>query len=90
MKQVTRDLIREVIELHKNIGVDDYVYAVEECAELVKELMKDQRRIGSTDHIVEEACDNILATTILLYSMDISDDEIEMRMVQKLKRALNS
>lgn len=62
---------------------------VEETAELQKELMKMQRGIGEPENVIEEACDVLVVVFRLLMENDISRGEVEERMANKLRRALN-
>ena len=63
-------------------------YSLEECAELIKELMKEQRGKGSRESLVEEACDVLLTTAILLKKHGVEKDEIENRIRFKASKAL--
>lgn len=67
---------------------DQSVFVVEECSELIKELMKRQRNKGSDERIKEEAIDVIASCYVLLKTMDLSSDSIEAGIDYKYKRAL--
>ena len=68
--------------------MDSGVYGAEGCAELIKELMKEQRGKGSRESLVEEACDVLLTTAILLKKYGVEKDEIESRIRFKASKAL--
>ncbi|MCI8921504.1 MAG: GNAT family N-acetyltransferase [Acutalibacter sp.] len=87
-QQTVEELIEAVYELNQVSGMDSGVYAAEECAELIKELMKEQRGKGSRESLVEEACDVLLTTAILLKKHGVEKDEIENRIRFKASKAL--
>ena len=51
------ELIGAVCAVDESSGVPPSFYVMEECAELIKEIMKDQRGKGDREKIVDEACD---------------------------------
>ncbi len=87
-QRTVEELIGAVYELNQASGMDSGVYAAEECAELIKELMKEQRGKGSRESLVEEACDVLLTTAILLKKHGVEKDEIENRIRFKASKAL--
>lgn len=58
--------IKAVSEMDISSGVSQSVYVIEECSELIKELMKKQRGKGSEKDILAEACDVLTTTFVLL------------------------
>lgn len=64
------------------------VYVAEECAELIKELMKEQRGKGDPEKIVEEACDVLTTAALLLRGYGVGKEEIERHVRFKAARAL--
>lgn len=49
--------IYEVALIDHISGISQSTYVIEECSELIKELMKEQRGKGSEENILAEACD---------------------------------
>lgn len=82
------ELLDAVLEIDKASGVHPDVYVVEECAELIKELTKAQRGKGSTESVVDEACDVLTTVAILLREYGVGKDETERRIRFKATRAL--
>lgn len=67
-----------------------YIYTLEECSELIKEITKDIRGKGDIEHMKEECIDVILTTYMLLLDKcpDITIDNITDTMIWKCRRAL--
>lgn len=82
-------LIEELGDIHSSMETPTYIYTVEECSELQKELMKVQRKQGKIDFVVEEACDVMLTTLMLLRDLDVDDETIVERMEYKARRAIS-
>ena len=82
------ELISAVYEMDERCGMSPGVYVAEECAELIKELMKDRRDKGNQEKIVDEACDVLLTVATLLRGYGVEDGEIERRIRFKAVRAL--
>ncbi len=69
-------------------GVPQSVYVIEECAELIKELMKEQRGKGQREQIVGEACDVLTTVAVLLHQYGVSREEVEAQIAFKCRRAV--
>ena len=80
--------IQAVSTMNTRSGIQQSIYVIEECSELIKELMKKQRGKGSEKDIIAEACD-VLATLLVFFSQhDIPDYIIEAQLLYKYNRAL--
>lgn len=69
-------------------GVSQSVYVVEECSELIKELMKRQREKGSEKDILAEACDVLTTIFVLLKQHNVSRNFVVEQILYKCNRAL--
>lgn len=58
--------IKAVSKMDSQSGVLQSVYVIEECSELIKELMKQQRGKGSEKDILAEASDVLTTVFVLL------------------------
>lgn len=83
------DAIKAVSQLHRDTGMSQGVYVIEECAELMKELTKKERKKGSDRHIIEEACDVLTTVAVLLDDLGVSEEEIRQSILFKCNRALD-
>lgn len=82
-------LAKNIAKLQEAPGYPDQgVFVAEECSELIKELMKRQRKKGSDIRIKEEAIDVIASCVVLLKTMEVSNYEIECGVEYKYERAL--
>lgn len=81
--------IDRLVEVHDKVDIDQSVYTIEECSELIKELTKKMRGKGSYDHIIEEGCDVLTSTLILLRKLNVSLEYIEQQMLYKINRAID-
>lgn len=61
---------------------------IEECSELIKELTKLNRTLGSNEYVKEEICDVIIMIKQLMRCLDITDTDISQEMQIKLGRTL--
>ena len=61
---------------------------IEECSELIKELTKLNRKIGSPENIKEEICDVIITIKQLIHCLDIAGGDVEKEMRKKIDRTL--
>lgn len=68
--------------------VSQATYVIEECSELIKELMKLDRNKGSTRATIEEAVDVFAATSVLLYQYGVDEVTVRAMMCAKYERAL--
>lgn len=82
-----KEAIRNVSQIHKT-GINQDVYVIEECSELIRELTKKQRGKGVDANIIEEACDVLGTTLTLLYDYGISPEFIKKQILYKCNRAL--
>lgn len=80
--------IAAVAKLDSTSGVPQSVYVAEECSELVKELMKKERRKGNNFAIIDEACDVLTTVFIMLYQYGVTEWTIQQNILAKCKRAL--
>lgn len=71
--------IKAVSEMDISSGVSQSVYVIEECSELIKELMKKQRGKGSEKDILAEACDVLTTTFVLLTQYGVSRDYVKIK-----------
>lgn len=80
--------IHAVSEMDAASGVSQDVYVIEECSELIKELMKKQRGKGSAKDILEEACDVLTTVFVLLDQCEVPEDVVKAQILYKCDRAL--
>lgn len=64
------------------------VYVIEECSELIKELMKQQRGKGSEKDILAEASDVLTTVFVLLTQYGVTEDFVKEQILYKCNRAL--
>ena len=83
-----QEWIGAVCAIDDSTGIPQGIYVIEECAELAKELTKDQRGKGNREKIVEEACDVLTTVAILLHKYGVSQEEIEKQIRFKCRRAV--
>jgi len=81
--------IQAVAEMDTQPGVAQSVYVVEECSELIKELMKQQRGKGYKEDILAEACDVLTTVFVLLTQCGVSRDFVKSQILYKCNRALD-
>lgn len=77
--------------LHKWGAANQMVVALEEMAELQKELCKNMRGIGNTEHIAEEIADVqiMLEQMILLFDVEDTVEEYKKAKLRRLEERLN-
>lgn len=80
--------ITAVADLDSTSGVPQSVYVVEECSELVKELMKKERKKGNDFAIIDEACDVLTTVFIMLHQYGVAEWTIQQNILAKCNRAL--
>ncbi len=88
---VRRDLKAVVAKMSdQNIlsGKPQGLYVVEECSELIKEIVKDQRGKGVKEDQIAEACDVLASTFVYLHQLGVTEDEVRQRILYKYDRAL--
>lgn len=69
-------------------GVSRSVYVVEECSELIKELMKEQRGKSTEKDILAEACDVLATTFVFLHQHRVTKEYVKEHILYKYNRAL--
>ena len=84
-----REAIKAVAVLDASSGVPQYVYVIEECSELIKELMKQQRRKDCEKDILAEACDVLTTVFIMLEQHGVTEDFVREMILYKCNRALS-
>ena len=84
-----KDLIKAVSNMDSNSGVSQSIYVIEECSELIKELMKKERRKENKTNIINEACDVLTMVFVLLDQYGVSEAYIKEQISFKCKRALD-
>lgn len=95
MHRINRENRREYVEkaiclasdLHKREDISDDVFVIEECSELIKELMKKKRGLGNEEHIIEEACDVLTTVFTLLYSHGVDENTVAKNIILKVRKA---
>lgn len=70
-------------------AIPQRVYVLEEMAEVAKELCKDAREKGDSDHIVEEEIDLLTTLFVDLRRRGVSFDDIFKRSQAKVNRAMD-
>ena len=80
--------VKAISEMNIQSGVSQSVYVIEECSELIKELMKKQRGKGSDKDILAEACDVLTTVFVLLTQYGVSKDYVKNQILYKYIRAL--
>lgn len=83
------ELLNDLCRINENSGIPQEIYVIEECSELLKELSKKARGKENVDSIIEELCDVVCTTLILLYKFKISDQYIQNQVTFKMKRAID-
>lgn len=83
-----KKVIHAVSEMDAASGVPQDVYVIEECSELIKELMKKRRGKGSVKDILEEACDVLTTVFVLLNQYEVPEDVVKAQILYKCNRAL--
>lgn len=86
--ELMRNAIAAMAQMDNTSGLNQSVIVVEECSELIKELMKKERKKGNNQLIIEEACDVLAAVFVLLYQYGASEDNIRSNIFHKYNRAL--
>lgn len=89
MNDDLQNVISNIVNMDRITGVDPEVYLIEECSELIKELMKAKRGKGNVDNMVEEACDVLTTVLVFLKQYDVSEDTIRRNVIFKCNRALH-
>lgn len=80
--------VKAISEMDISSGVSQSVYVIEECSELIKELMKKQRGKSSEKNILAEACDVLTTTFVLLTQYGASREYVKEQILYKCNRAL--
>lgn len=80
--------IDSMVKINSEIGIPQGIYVMEECSELIKALVKEERGKRNREEIIDESCDVLTAIAILLKRMDVHTEEIKKRMVFKCSRAV--
>ena len=75
-------------KLDSTSGVPQSVYVVEECSELVKELMKKERKKGNDFAIIDEACDVLTTIFVMLRQYGVTEWTVRQNILAKCNRAL--
>lgn len=81
--------ITAVDKMNSTFAIPQGVYVVEECSELAKELMKEQRKKGNEFSIIDEACDVLTTVFVLLHHYGVSEWDVKQRILAKCNRALD-
>ena len=81
--------IKAVSDMNSRPDVPQDVYVIEECSELIKELMKKHRGKGSEKDILAEACDVLTTTFVMLTQYGVSRDYVKEQILYKCNRALD-
>lgn len=85
--------LQQYIDSLANVNLKSEVsqgtYVVEECSELIKELMKQNRGKGNSNNVVSEACDVITTILILLHQMGIDESFVKEQISYKCQRAIS-
>lgn len=80
--------IDSLISINLKSGVSQGTYVAEECSELIKELMKQNRGKGNSDNIVAESCDVITTILVMLREMGVPESLIKDQIKSKCERAV--
>lgn len=83
-----KNAIKAISEMDNKSGIPQSVYVIEECSELIKELMKQQRGKGSEKDILAEASDVLTTVFVLLTQYGVTEDFIKEQILYKCNRAL--
>lgn len=83
-----REAVRAISKLDSQSTVGQSTYVIEECSELIKELMRERRGKGSDEAIISEACDVLNTIFILLVHYGVSEDLVREKILSKCNRAL--
>lgn len=90
-KKETDDLIEAIAmlsEIDSDIEISQSTYVVEECSELIKELMKEKRGKGDDVKIIEEVCDVLTTIFVLLYQRNVPEEYIKKQILFKCNRTV--
>lgn len=82
------DAIQSLSSINDQLDLPQELYVIEECSELVKELVKKYRGKNNHNEIVDEACDVLITVLTLLYRENVEPEEIIHRIKFKCKRAV--
>lgn len=88
-KELNELFIDPILNINRQAGISQTIYVMEECSELIKAITKRERHKGSDIEIIEEACDVIAATLILLRELGVEQNEIKSRALYKWNRSIN-
>ncbi len=80
--------IKAVSEMDSQSGVAQSVYVIEECSELIKELMKQRRGKSCEKDIVAEACDVLTTVFVMLMQCGVTADFVKDQILYKCSRAI--
>lgn len=79
--------LNKILEVNQKNGISTDNYVIEECSELIKELIKYRRGKSSIEDIIGETCDVLCTSLILLKNLGVGEEEIKFRIVNKCKKA---
>ena len=82
------EAIAMVSEIDSDIEISQSTYVVEECSELIKELMKENRGKGDDVKIIEEVCDVLTTIFVLLHQRGVSEEYIKKQILFKCNRTV--
>lgn len=84
-----RELIAKVAEMDSKDGSLRLNFAIEECAELILEMVRTYRpNKTNNEKIFGEACDALATIFVVLYHLNYNEDEVRERIRTKYKKAL--
>lgn len=84
-------MTERIKELAKLNGLNEVMnLVIEECSELIKELTKAHRGMGDVNNIEEEIADVVLVIKQLMHLLDISEDDIQRIVEEKVERTMET
>lgn len=89
MEDKITSVSKDILDRNKELYGDNIAkcYAVEEMAELAKELIKDIRGIGNRENIIEEIADVYYTLSMVMQENNISSEVINSQIEFKQSRA---
>lgn len=86
--KIVQEDLEKVAKINEESGIPQQVFILEECSELTKEFMKQQRGKATIDDILPEAIDVITTLFVFFTQLNVSEEGVIQFMRYKLERAI--
>ncbi len=80
--------IEALAEMRQHQETPPWIHTMEECSELINAITKNIQHRSIFDEIIEEACDVVASTLVLLKSLGVSEDTIKHNILYKTNQAI--